>query len=485
MKASKSSVNAKIDVLFVNPPSPDGSIYIRDIDRSGRYTREGTIWPQANLAYLAAVLEDRYCVDLIDCIAERMTWSKFGTYLTNKKPKYIVTNVISSIISNDIRVADIAKGINAKTIAIGPHATALPEKTLREYLRLDFIIIGEAEISLRELIDTIEDGGDLEDVKGIGFRKDEGMIKINDKRPLIHNLDGLPYPRHDLLPLDRYYLPLIGKRYTFVMTSRGCPYECTFCRSPIMWGRKVKKRSPDSIIGELKELKELGVYNFVFHSDTFTLDKKWVLDLCKKMVDEKLNMRWMTNGRADTVDEEMLRWMKRAGCWMIAYGFESGSQKVLDNVKKGLTIDQIKYAAKKTKEVGIKVWGYFIIGLPGETKETIEETIRLSKKLPLYIVNFAIGTPYPGTEFYKLSEKNGWLISTNWEDYDQNYSATVSYDNLSSDDIISGMRRAYRAWYLRPKQIARFTTAVRDINGLKVLLSIGIKHIRMMYGYDR
>ena len=485
MKVSKKSGDNTVDVLFVNPPSPDGSIYIRDIDRSGRYTREDTIWPQANLAYLAAVMDDRYSVDLIDCIAERMTWSEFEAYLANKKPNYIVTNVISSIVSNDVKVADIAKGINAKTIAIGPHVTALPEETLREYTNLDFVIMSEAEASLRGLIDRIEDGGGLEDVEGIGFRKDDGTIKINEKRPPIQNLDDLPYPRHDLLPLDKYHLPLIGKRYTFVMTSRGCPYDCTFCRSPVMWGRKVRKRSPDSIIGELRELKKLGVRNFVFHSDTFTLDKKWTLELCKKMVSEKLGMRWITNGRADTVDKEMLKWMKRAGCWMIAYGFESGSQKVLDNVKKGLTIDQIKDGAKWTKEAGIKIWGYFIIGLPGETKETIDETIRLSKELPLYIVNFAVGAPYPGTEFYKLVKEKGWLISTNWEDYDQNYSAVVSYDNLSSDEIIEGIRRAYRAWYLRPKQIIRLSTSVRSINDLKVLLNTGIKHFRMMYGYDR
>ena len=478
-------MNNTVDVLFVNPPSPDGSIYIRDIDRSGRYTRENTIWPQANLAYLAAVMDDRYRVDLIDCIAERMNWSQFEAYLLKKKPNFIVTNVISSIVSNDVKVADIAKGVDARTIAIGSHVTALPEETLREYPTLDFIIMGEAEASLRELIDRIENGESLEDVKGIGFRQDDGTIRINEKRPAIENLDDLPYPRHDLLPLDKYRLPLIGKRYTFVMTSRGCPYNCIFCRSPVMWGRKVRQRSPDSIIGELKELKKLGVHSLVFHSDTFTLDKKWVLEFCKKMVDEKLDIRWITNSRADTVDEEMLRWMKRAGCWMIAYGFETGSQKVLDNVKKGITINQIKDVAKWTEESGIKAWGYFIIGLPGETKESIDETIKLSKELPLYSVNFAVGAPYPGTEFHKLAREQGWLISTNWEDFDQNYSAVVSYDSLSSDEIIKGIRRAYRTWYLRPRQIIRLITAMRSIKDLKVLLDTGIKHFRMMYGYDR
>ena len=269
------------------------------------------------------------------------------------------------------------------------------------------------------------------------------------------------------------------------MTSRGCPFSCTYCRSPIMWGRKLRKRSPDSVIGELKELKKINVNSIIFHADTFTVDRKWVLELCKKMVEEDLGIRWTTNSRADTVDPEMLRWMKLAGCWMIAYGFESGSQEVLDAVKKDLTIQQIKNAARWTHEAGIKNWGYFVIGLPGETKESIKETIRLAKELPLYGVNFSVGTPYPGTEFYKQASEQGWLTSTDWVDYDQNYSAVVSYDNLSSDEIIEGVRKAYKAWYLRPRQLINYILAVRSIRDIRYLLDTGFNHLRMIYGRER
>jgi radical SAM superfamily enzyme YgiQ (UPF0313 family) len=474
-----------VDVLFVNPPSPDGLTYIRDIDRSGRYSRENTIWPQANLAYLAAALDDRYKVDIIDCIAEKMSWPEFESLVLKKKPKYIVTNVISSIVSNDMYVADVGKKMGAQTIAIGPHVTALPDETLRDSPKLDYLILGEAEESLRELIDSLEDGTDLKRVKGIGFRSENGSAVITEKRPPIENLDDLPYPRHDLLPLDRYNLPLIGKRYTFVMTSRGCPFNCTFCRSPVMWGKKVRKRSPDNIIGELKVLKNLGVKNIIFHSDTFTLDKNWTIELCRKMVDEQLEMRWMANSRANTIDKEMLQWMKKAGCWMVAYGFESGSQKILDNVKKEITLDQIKKAAQWTKDAGIGVWGYFIIGLPGETKETIDETIRLAKELPLDLVNFAVGAPYPGTGFFEYVEKNGYLLSKNWEDFDQNYSAIVSYENLQATEITAGIQKAYREYYLRPTVFAKFLGTIKSFHDLKVLFATGYKHLRMMYGYDR
>jgi anaerobic magnesium-protoporphyrin IX monomethyl ester cyclase len=481
----KKSTDEYVDVLFVNPPSPDGRIYIRDIDRSGRYSREDTIWPQSNLAYLAAAVSDKYSVDLVDCIAEKMDWPAFKEYVNTKKPRYIVSNVISSIVSNDTKVGDIAHEINARLIAIGPHVTALPKESLHTYPGIDYVIIGEAEESLRELIDAVESGKSLNDVKGIGYRNENKIAVITEKRPPIEDLNSLTYPRHDLLPLEKYSLPLIGRKYTFVMTSRGCPFNCTFCRSPVMWGKKVRKRSPENIIGELKELKLLGIDNIIFHSDTFTLDKKWTLDLCQKIIDEKLNIRWIANSRANTIDKEMLARMKKAGCWMIAYGFESGSQDILDLSKKEITIDQIRNAARWTDEAGIKIWGYFIIGLPGETKETINQTIKLAKELPIYIANFAIGAPYPGTEFFRTAKANNWLVSEDWEKFDQNYSAVVNYESCSSDDIVNGVRRSYKEYYLNPLTVIRIISSIRSIRDINGLCKTGFKHIKMIYGYDK
>ena len=478
------ATNSRVDILFVNPPSPDGRIYIRDIDRSGRYSREDTIWPQSNLAYLAAAVSDKYTVDLVDCIAEKMDWSGFKNYVKNKKPRYIVSNVISSIVTNDIKTGDIAHELNAKLIAIGPHVTALPLESLNTFQEIDYVIIGEAEESLRELVDAVESGKPLSGVKGIGFRKDTTAF-VTEKRQPIENLDSLAYPRHDLLPLEKYSLPLIGKKYTFVMTSRGCPFNCIFCRSPVMWGKKVRKRSPQNVIGELKELKLLGIDNIIFHSDTFTLDKKWTLDLCQRIIDEKLNIRWIANSRANTIDKEMLALMKKAGCWMIAYGFESGSQEILDLSKKEITLDQIRNAAKWTDEAGIKIWGYFIIGLPGETKETIDQTIRLAKELPLYIANFAIGAPYPGTEFFRMAKANNWLVSEEWEKFDQNYSAVVNYESCSSEDIVNGVRRSYKEYYLNPLTGIRIMLSVRSLKDINGLCKTGFKHIKMIYGYDK
>ena len=471
-----------MDCLFVNPPSPDGHVYIRDINRSGRRSREGTIWPQTSLAYLAAVVKkEGYSVGLVDCIAGKMGWSAFEELLRRERPRYIVTNAITSIITNDLHTAELARRVPAVSIAVGPHITAVPQETLTRYPSLDIGIIGEAEETIRELINSLEKKArPLAQVQGIAFRDGETIV-ITEKRPLIENLDDLPIPLHELLPIEKHSLPYIGKRYTFVLSSRGCPYQCTFCRQPIMWERKFRSRSAGSILRELQYLKGLGITNFMFHSDTFTLDRKIVIELCQGMVDSNLNMRWCCNSRVDTVDEEILRWMKKAGCWMVMYGIESGSQDVLNTVKKGgnATIGQAEQAVLWTKQQGIKVWGYFIMGLPGETRETMKESMAFARKLPLDLVNFAVGAPYPGTEFYSQAKAEGWLQSERWEDFDQNYSAIVSYPWLSSQEIITGIRNAYLRWFLRPYGIKVFLKGLTSLDNLKMLFKVGLEHLKI------
>jgi len=470
-------------IIFINPPTPQkGIIIIRDLDRSGRQTREKIIWPQANLAYLAAVMKkDGFDVGIIDCIADKIYWGKFEKLLVKEKADYILSNVISSTLTNDMKVFDVAKKIGAKTIAVGSHVSALSGESLKNFRNLDYVVIGEAEETLSELVKTIEVNGDLSAVKGIAYRKENGEIIVNEKRPLIENLDSLPIPLHELLPLKKYNLPFIGKNFTFIMESRGCPFRCIFCRSPIAWNRIFRQRSAESIFEEIKYLKKLGVKNILFHSDTFTVDKKEVIKLCKLIIDSGLKIKWICNSRVDTIDEEVLPWMKRAGCYMIAYGIESGSQKVLNNANKGITVEQIKRAVQITNNAGIKVWGYFVMGLPGENKDTVEETIKLAKGLDMALTNFAVAAPYPGTDFFKLVSDQGWLTSSNWEEFDQNYSAIVSYPDFSSEDIVKSMKRAYKEYYFRPKAVWNLLKVVRSLNDLRVLTDTAFAHLKWMF----
>ena len=468
-------------ILFINPPTPEkGVVVIRDLDRSGRKSMEKTIWPQTSLAYLAAVMkEEGYEVKIFDCIAEKIYWGEFEKKVAKEKPDYILTNVISSTLTNDIKVAKVAHDNNAVSIVVGPHVTALAKDSLKDFAEVDYVIMNEAEGTLPALIEALEKGEDLTKVLGVAFRKG-GEIIVNEERPLV-NLDELPIPLHELLPIDKYCLPYVGKRYTFLTTSRGCPFRCTFCRSPIVWKRRVRSRSVESILKELEKFRKLKIKNFLVHSDVFTINKKIAIDLCKEIVKRGWKFRWICNSRVNTVDEELLLWMKKAGCWMINYGIESGSQEILNNVNKQITLEEIDKAVHLAKKVGIKVWGYFIIGLPGETWETVDKTIRLAKKLPLDLVNFAVGAPYPGTEFFQLVKEKKWLKSSNWEEYDQNYSAIVSYPDMSNKDIKKAMKKAYKAWYFRPIAVWRLLKGIRSFNDLKVLFSATTTHLKWIF----
>ena len=471
--------NEKCEVLFVNPPSPDGHIYIRDINRSGRRSRERTIWPQTSLAYLAAVAKHAgYAVDLLDCIATKMSWGQYLDYVKEFKPRWTVVQAISSVITNDAYATYLGKRYDSNTVVVGPHVTALPKQTMEAYPSVDFGIVGEAEETLEELLNAVDNGRDLKNIRGLVYRE-HGEIIVNQERPFIEDINSLPIPLHELLPVDMYKLPYIGNRYTFVLHSRGCPNACHFCRQTVMWKSQPRLRSPESICEELKYLDKLGVYNIMFHADTFTQDRDNVIGICKQIIDDGLKVRWICNGRVDRVDEEMLKWMKKAGCWMINYGIESGVQDILVKCNKGenVTVETAREAVMMTKRAGIKVWGYFIIGLPGETHDTIKETSRFARSLPLDMVNFAVGAPYPGTVFYEQAEENNWLESVEWEDFDQNYSAIVSYPELSSKEIMRGIRRCYIEWFAHPRGILVFLKGLSSWQNILTMIRLSVSHL--------
>ncbi len=473
------SKKEKCEVLFVNPPSPDGYIYIRDINRSGRRSRERTIWPQTSLAYLAAIAKRAgYSVDILDCIATNMSWNGYLNYIKENQPKWTIVQAISSVITNDMYATYLGKRYNSKTIVVGPHVTALPRETMECFPSCDFGIVGEAEETLEELLKAVDNGGKLRKIKGLVYR-DHGEIIVNEERPFIEDLNSLPIPLHELLPVDKYELPYIGKRYTFVLHSRGCPNACHFCRQTVMWKSQPRLRSPESICEELKYLNKLGIHNIMFHADTFTQDRDNIIGLCKQIVENNLKVRWICNARIDRVDEEMLNWMKKAGCWMINYGIESGVQDILIRCNKGenATVEAARKAVMMTKSAGIKVWGYFIIGLPGETHDTIKETSLFARSLPLDMVNFAVGAPYPGTVFYEQAVENKWLESYEWEDLDQNYSAVVSYPELSSKEIMQGIKRCYIEWFARPHGIWIFLKGMSSWRNVLTMLRLVISHL--------
>jgi radical SAM superfamily enzyme YgiQ (UPF0313 family) len=494
-----------VDILFVNPPAPDRGIWIRSQHRVGRRSREGMIWPQVGLAQMAALFPD-FRVDIVDAIPHRMEWEEFEGLLWKKQPRYYVTQVTAPTLQNDMYGVFVAKSHGANTIAFGTHVTPMPRATMSSYPALDFVLRGEPELTLRDLVDTLdlscqpatiartaddegwlgakwkglapEFAGQLRElfsesdpewqeawsgsppgperlarIKGLVWRR-RGEVVINEDRPYIPNLDDLPLPRHDLLPMDRYRAPLVGGPYAFVVTSRGCPAGCRFCIKHVSYGRTVRFRSPESVLAELEQLIGLGVRAVNMYADLFTINRDHVMGICEGILSRGLHLRWTCNSRVDFVDEEMLKVMARAGCFLISWGIESGDEQMLERMRKGISIDRVGQALDWAERAGIMNWGYFIIGLPGETEKSIRRTIDLAKRLPLDLALFHIAAPHPGTPFFfEVIENNWFRPGTRWEEVDMDRSTVLDYPHLSAEELEQWARRAFREWAFRPKPL--------------------------------
>jgi anaerobic magnesium-protoporphyrin IX monomethyl ester cyclase len=548
------SRESKVDVLLVNPPSPDGGIWIRSQHRVGRRSRENMIWPQVSLAQLAALLVPDYSVQVIDAIADGLRWEEFSARLRDLRPLYYLTQVTAPTLTNDMYGVFLARSHDAVTMAFGTHVTPLARETLRQFPALDFVLRGEPEMTLRELVDTFEtargrwqvtEGGHLAhadtgrapdghqrmwrmwseadaqwrpawtaspapsngnghhpapdlslpvmpaqqpmllrpwpgpeqlvSIKGLAWRK-QGEIVLNWDRPFFKSLDDLPIPHHHLLPLDRYRMPMIKGPYTFIVTSRGCPAGCKYCIKHVSYQNSVRLRSPEKLIEEMWLLHDLGVHHIHMYADLFTVNRDQVVQLCKLIIQENLKITWTCNSRVDYVDEEMLRLMGRAGCMLISWGIESGNELILKKAHKGYKMEQAQKALTWARQAGIKNWGYFIIGLPGETVETIHETMAVSKKLPLDIALFHVAAPYPGTPFFFEVVENNWFRSgTNWEEVDMDQATVLDYENLKAEDLLYWQKRAFREWAFRPGPIWTMLKSMNTWQGLKSGIDIGLQ----------
>jgi anaerobic magnesium-protoporphyrin IX monomethyl ester cyclase len=400
----------------------------------------------------------------------------------------------------------LAKSLGAQTIAMGTHVTPLTMETMRPFPALDFVLRGEPEMTLRELLDTLEERSPSDpgvakmlgetrlsvpmlersnvvtNIAGLAWRH-QGEIVINTDRPFIPNLDDLPIPRHELLPLDKQRMPMIKGPFTFIVTSRGCPAGCKFCIKHVSYQTSVRVRSPELILEELQVLAKLGIHYVHMYADLFTVNREQVVELCRLIIESGLKVSWTCNSRVDYVDEEMLNLMGRAGCWYISWGIESADEKILKAAHKGYRKEQALRALKWAHAAGINNWGYFIIGLPGETEETIQRTIAYAKELPLDIALFHIAAPYPGTPFFFEVAENGWFRpGTKWEEVDMDQSTVLDYPGLPAERLEYWQRRATREWSLRPGPMLTFLRGMNSWQGFKSAVGVGVQTLRFMRG---
>jgi len=339
------------------------------------------------------------------------------------------------------------------------------ERAFAECEGLDFAVYGEGEQTIVDLITAVEGGGDLRHVRGILFRDADRAVRTA-ARPLVDDLDQIPLPDRDLIEIGRYRpSPLFYKRrpHASVFGSRGCPYECIFCHT----NRRFRQRSSKSILDELELLsKRYGVRDISFWDDTFTLSHARVMRICEGILEQELPIIWSVNGRVDNVSDEMRAAMKRAGCWRILWGIESGVQKNLDTLKKGFTLDQVRSATARAKAHGIENLGMFVFGVPGETYEEGLKTIDFSCSLDLDLASFGFLTPYPGTELYDLVTQGGVGHLKGDARYDI-MNVTFVPSTMTEAELIRLERLAFARLYLRGRYIAKRLLSIRSFDDLR------------------
>jgi radical SAM superfamily enzyme YgiQ (UPF0313 family) len=376
--------------------------------------------------------------------------------------------------------AALAKEQGAITVLGGPHLTLMPDESMARP-EVDLVVRGEAEETLVEIVQEIEqqastrergiDAGLLEachfeSIQGLSWRDGAGKIMHNPARPLRQDLESIPWPAYHLFKIDRYTnlqpvtdgLDPKARSYTLV-TSRGCPYQCIYCSKPIT-GHTWRARSPQDVVAEWRYLvREMGATEIGITDDVWNLKLDRAKDICRLLIEEGLNqVPWVTihGMRADHTDAELFQLMKQAGCKRVGFGVESGNQAVLDSVKKRQTLDDARRAFKEAKAAGLQTMGFFIFGLPADTEETMEDTIRFALELDPDLANFMLAAPYPGTELWDIARKDGRLFSMDWRDYAiHDEKARYELPSLPPELVERKWHEAYRRFYLRPSRIWR------------------------------
>lgn len=443
-------------------------------ERYGRGLEKiGTCLPPLGLLSLGAVLEkENYDVRIYDSDLLNSSIGELIEYVKKYEPDFIGIYCNTSNYHRVINYADNIKKISAAPICLGgPHPIIEPDKVLLNP-SVDLVVMGEGEITLIELLNALNNRKKLDSIKGLAYKDENGKIFVNPARELIQDLDSLPIPARHLVPIEKYrpsphhYLKL---PMTTMIVSRGCPFGCLFCASRNVWGRNSRIRSVDKVIEEIKFLIEkYGVKNINFWDDLWGVKREWTEEFCRRIIKEKINITWSCERRVDTVDFDILKLMKKAGCYSIFYGIESFDQECLDTINKGIKAEQAENVIKLTKMAGIEVRANFILGLPNETPDKARRTIEKICKLNPDYVKFNILTPYPGTALYQEIKKGKWGIFN--EDYSKStgYFATfLPYGYKNFEELEKMRRYAFRKFHLRPRYILSKMAKIRNLEDVK------------------
>lgn len=434
-------------VLFVNPPQT-----------ASKYKFMGVIAPPLGIAYMAGVLQENHIdVEILDASAEDMDFKDVEKELLKRKPDLVALTALTPTIGRALETAQVVKETLPDSIVVmgGYHPTFNFIETLEDE-NVDIVIRGEGEYIMLNLVQALENQSSLHDVKGIVFEdKNSKEIVVNPEAPLIQDLDELPFPALNLLPMKKYRLLDMDTHMTTMITTRGCPMQCSFCSSAAMHGKKIRERSVENIVDEIEYLKtNYDIDTIAFMDDTFTLKKRKVMAICDEILKRNIEIMWGCTSRVDTLDEKLLKKMKEAGCITIFIGVESADQQQLDNMCKNTTIAKIENAFKIARKLKIRTIASVALGMPGDTKEIMNKTVKFVHKLKPNYAIYSLATPYPGTRFYKEAFEKNLIKIKDWSKYTLITPILETID-CSLNDMRKIQAKAFMKFYLRPHYIIR------------------------------
>ena len=468
-------------VLLINPPIENtiASIMPKELEEGLDFL------PPLGLMYIAAYLEKEtlHRVEILDCPVEKISHNELKEEIKKRNPDVIGITAMTFTLIDVIKTARTAKEVNPKIKIIlgGPHVIIFPEETMK-IGEVDFLILGEGERTIKPLLENINRPEELKKIKGLVFRHN-GEIINTGRSDFIENLNDLPFPARHLTPYKKYFSVLSPRRpVTTMFTSRGCPYKCLFCDRPQL-GKNFRAHSAKNVVNEMVECQKMGIKEIFIYDDTFGVDRQRVLNICSEIKKRELTIAWDIRTRVNTVDEEILKSLKDAGCQRIHYGVEAGTQKILNVLRKGITLEHVEKAFTLTKKVGIQTAGYFMIGSPTETKNDILETIKLMKKIDPDYVHVTITTPFPATDLYEMAMSEKIITNDVWRNFAKNpqtnFIPPIWEKELSRIELFSLLKNAYRSFYWRPKYIFKTLKNIKSFNEFLRKAGAGLRLLRI------
>ena len=430
-------------------------------ERLGKLSIFGGRLPSIGLLYLATALRSMCDVRVIDAACSDSSTEDILHHIVQHSPDIVGISAVTPSITRAQALAASIKQAFPHTLVVlgGPHITTVPEETMERTPAVDVGVIGEGERTIQEIVRVFD--GTVESLRGVPgtilrFPSDKTLV-INPPRELIGDIDELGLPAYDLVATQDTVMPALFKTRRLpaihAITSRGCTHTCTFCNTNL-FNKRVRFHSSEYVISLIEHLVDLGYREIAFEDDNFTAHKSRLTKVCNYIIDKGIKISWSVNARIDTVDETMLSQMKKAGCWYISYGIESGSQKTLDRINKKITLAEIRRKVTMTRQAGIATKGFFIIGFPWETKQTIQETVDFALSLDLSDLNIFPLTPFPGTAVYEQARLEG-TFDDDWSRMDLQQIVYVP-PTLSDQILLGQIRRLLLRFYLRPKTLANY-----------------------------